>query len=303
MHRSTMSGRSLIILYQNIANAARDSQNGWSLWKRLPIIIAQHKKLNPDVVCLIEAGRPTVDEAGKTITWQEIIPMYEKETSLKNLCMHRNNETEMSFGIAVFIRPDLKIVSDPIRHVLCDKQFGTIGTEVSIQIAAHVFTFVATHLSPGNADHRIEALDSMLKLSGIDALFGDFNAYPDSNAEEMQLRMINSDKKFTSELSFVAFPHDPIKPHPKITVSVPHHSQPDSITAFTPLDYVVEPIDTPFKLEISRIHPVSGDIIPKDLNPITILKEIIQTDSQFPGTSRSSDHFALMMSVCPIDSN
>jgi len=287
------------ILCQNIANAARDAQNGWSLWKRLPIIFTQHASLNPDIVCLLEAGRPTSDEAGNIKTWSDIIPMYENATGLKFCCMHRNNETEMSFGIAVFMRADLELASEPIRHVLCDKQFGTIGTQVSIQLPNKVFTFITTLLSAASHDQRIEALDNMLNLPA-DAYFGDFNAYPDVSAEDMRQLMIVSGKKFAQLFSFVAFPHDPMVPHEKILTSVPHHQQSDKITAFTPLDYVAEPIESSFNIEISRIHPVSGEIIPHEADPMSILQEIIRVDAEFPGTSRSSDHFAIMMDVISI---
>ena len=289
------------IYYQNIANGTREDLSGWSLWKRLDKIIAACKANCPDIIVFTETGKPTLDADNNSISWTEIIPKIEQQTSTKCIASHRNNNSEMSLGITIFINTSVILVDNPIRHVLSGKKFGTIASEVSIAMPDNnVLTFVATHLS-ADADRRLKELERLLSMKA-DIIFGDFNAYPDENAEQMQQMILTAGLKFTSEKSWIGFPYGLLNKHPKITTYIDDVSDPNLCIAFTPLDYVVHCTDK-FNININTIHPITNDIILPDTDPAQLLKEITLADNANPGVSRTSDHFALSIKIELISSS
>jgi hypothetical protein len=88
----------------NIANAKRDETMSNSLIDRLPKIIGNIKKENPDVLILLEAGCPS-----KGVSWNKMALMIEESTHLRYEGTKKLNPTEDSFGKAVFY--NLKVVA------------------------------------------------------------------------------------------------------------------------------------------------------------------------------------------------
>lgn len=58
----------LTIYYGNAANASRDTNAGWSFYRRFWLLVSQVNEVNPDIVVITEAGRSSVDENGSVIT-------------------------------------------------------------------------------------------------------------------------------------------------------------------------------------------------------------------------------------------
>lgn len=281
------------ILSLNIANANRDNVNGWSLYGRWHKVIDLVNKHCPVIACFSEAGRPSPNTNGDKIGWAEhFIPEIEKNTNLKFVKLFRNSDDIFAFGICIFAQDPDQILNCE-RHVICDGNLGNICVNVQLNLYDKPFTFTVTHLHVVS-DARFEGLKNVLKHNA-DLIFGDFNAFPDDNADAMCEEIGKANYKILTRRrpTFISFPHDPIKKHPKIK-----HFRDVNDTdclVFSPLDYALSKDEKNVKVDI--LHPISGDIIKEDDDVGLILDEVLMNDKLNPYDSRCSDHLALLISL------
>jgi len=277
------------ILFVNLANSQRDSDSGNSLFSRLPTIVKFIKSVNPDVICFVEAGRPTRDHDGNLVSWVDMVSMLTNGTGLIQVCITRNNETDMAFGISIFARPGLRI--DWTSHCLCSDGFKTIAISFSINHQ----TAIVTHL-PVNPVQRMSALRELLRIMHDDKIsfaFGDFNSFPDGNGPEMMSLIEQSG--FIEFLnvpgSFIPFPFDRIPQHPALI----HRIDGDDGKCI-PLSHLDHVFGLPSSDIVANIlHPISGKIM-KDIVPMDLIREIMAAHAQ-DLTMAVSDHFPLLIEV------
>lgn len=290
-----MSNKNTFTIFSlNIGNARRDNRMGFALFKRFKNIINMINKHNPDFVALSEAGRPSVD-GEKEITWHDyFIPEIEKNTNLKFVSLGRNNDNVDAMGICIFAK-SLEQVSSCDRHEMCETEYGNLCMVTKLKFKNYPdFTFTKTHLSV-DSNFRMLGLNYVLSIKA-DLICGDFNAFPDDNVDEMCEQIEKNNFKIVSNkrLTFIPFPYDEIRQHPKITTFVP--TSDTKCWAFTPLDYALENTG-PYATRTDVLHPVTGDIICETDNQLDILKEVIEHDKNVPFSGRGSDHFALLLTI------
>jgi endonuclease/exonuclease/phosphatase family metal-dependent hydrolase len=284
------------ILSLNVGNARRDNANGYSLFRRFPIIVNLINKHDPDYVCLSEAARPSIDDIDNPVTWTDyFIPEMENLTKLKFVKMIKNSDTDpSSFGICFFTKLP-ETVKSCDRHVICDGILGNICMTITLDFGDDELTFTNTHLHVASAE-RFEGLTNIL-AKNTDLIFGDFNAFPDDNADEMCNKIAQHKYEILTKRrpTFISFPHDFINEHPKIEYS--HATSEGKCLAFTPLDYVLKKTNDGYSSNVDILHPITGEIIKEDDDCNNILKNVIDNDIKNPYNGRCSDHLALLITV------
>lgn len=231
----------ITVAWWNIANAKRDEDMN-PLADRLDMIIDQIKKnICPDVLVLLEAGRPS-----KGMTWTEIAGKIEKETGLFYFGIRRINATLMSFGKAVFYNPKT-IALDDLNQFWTKNRSGKwsgdhFGNDMLVFDAHPVIdnkvvvdkrlSIAAVHF-PMKYEARIQVSQFVRNCShNFDVVGGDFNTFADDGGKSM-IEIITASECVdddhndyalqemldeSTKMTFKAFDHD--------VVEVPNHKLP-----------------------------------------------------------------------------
>lgn len=206
------------IYTRNIGNAARDEAHT-PLADRVLGIIDDILEERPDVVILLEAGRPS-----GSMSWTEIAAWIEKETGLFYGGIKRINATLWSFGKAFFYNPNTVAVGKFWQHWTggCDWSGDGFGNDiVTLDVYPVVdkkvlidgmFTVAAVHF-PMKLDARLKTAQWLVANSNLfTVVMGDFNTFEDDGGPEM-IKIITAEMNLVSLLppdviTFKAFPHD-----------------------------------------------------------------------------------------------
>jgi hypothetical protein len=212
----------LRIACRNIANAKRDEEVT-PLWSRLPNIIEEIKIDNPDVLVLLEAGRPSEDHS-----WGEMALLIENETGLRHEGTKRLNPSKDSFGKAVFIKPSTVAISSfqqkwinflqaPI-GVFCGPHWGNDVIQLTIHpvldwkvCVNRKLELAFSHFPMGDEDRIATANWINENISpNINILMGDLNTFEDRLGPKIkEILGKNLSNVFTkNQITFRGFDHD-----------------------------------------------------------------------------------------------
>lgn len=249
VEKKTEERRELKIVCWNIANANRDEQCN-PLGERFDRIIQQMKDMEPDLVCLLEAGRPSM---GKS--WTFYASLLEEATGLvyagiKYAAPHNHLVNRpFSLGKAFFYNPKTTSLASIDQHYIPPpptmiteasrrtpwvdpRHNGNDACIVSAWISKNSDGFKLdeavrvqacfVHL-PMDLHSRLESTDWLTssKISGqVDVIMGDFNTFPDEGGPEMMERLTRHYRETlpaNTKLTFSAFENDVCK-KPKDTI-------------------------------------------------------------------------------------
>ncbi len=181
-----------LIVSWNVANAGPDDEKN-PLTLRIPMICEVIKTINPDVIVLLEAGRPTKD-----IDWTTNAGAIQRETGLRYLgCMY-SNPTLKTFGKAVFYNPETVDVATLSRERITNQQGFNADIvrfnvrpvfDQKIVIGMEPVNVAAVHVPPhfGFPERRIDAAKAIRSMPKLwyELFVGDFNTFPEDGGPEM----------------------------------------------------------------------------------------------------------------------
>ena len=199
------------IAIRNIANAARDNDYGYQLLKRIYDLIGMMLTINADIFVFIEAGRPTFNDLGEEVTWDQVSEIISSKSGYVHGGVIRNNDTKMAFGISFFRKEDVQITSYE-RVVICEDGYKTVALYLEFLKGNETKKLLAIHLSPPSAEQRMTATLNLIRIAkerNVDFIAGDFNTYADLDGPKLIEEYEKYFTNYTKQLmSFVSFPHD-----------------------------------------------------------------------------------------------
>lgn len=282
--------------FLNIGNASNDYENGFGLYIRIPKINEIVNSIKPDVIFFLEANRPTKNEYGEIVPWDNVANQIKDGTGLVEYICVKNTEYIHSHGISCFINPERiqNIRTNKIN--LCNLKQKSIGLKVTVMMKDKTFRFMAVHF-PHNIQMKSISLNNLEKYcskNNLDFICGDFNTFADLDGYKMLNKIKENFKILTqNRLTYVSFPH-----------GIHYHSRNYKFFHKTDkyngkgiigsaIDHVIQPIQCDNNIKIDILNPYTFTPIEESSEEI-IFNKVRRNNGPL---SRCSDHFPIVINL------
>lgn len=260
------------IMVWNIANTHCDNEMT-PLYDRLKNIISVINQVNPDVLVLLEAGRPSKSlVTGIKYSWVQMADEIEQSTGLTHQGVWKTTSQSMSSGKAVFVKDNFTPVIQ-IEQLFVSPDDKMLNAELCgsvLKITFNQYTLGIVHF-PMPLNKRLYHAKWLVDHATLfDFIAGDMNTFPESGGADILdilsqtgfIEQLPKDTRFTFKgfkHDIITIPNKDMKYHPYSTIV----SATDTHTSLVPaswLDHVLSKI--PVYASTYDIDETSSDHYP-----------------------------------------